>query len=153
MAEKAASIQRRGRGKPFPKGISGNPAGKPPGARNRATLAVQELLNGEAEKLTRRCVELALAGDSTALRLCMERLAPPPKDRPITFAMPAASTTREINASLARVAEAVGAGILTPGEGNSLATLLEVHRRGIESTDLEDRVKRLEQETNERVKR
>jgi hypothetical protein len=150
MAEKAASIQRRGRGKPFPKGISGNPAGKPPGARNRTTLAVQELLNGEAEKLTRKCVELALGGDSTALRLCMERLAPPPKDRPIDFPIPAATTAREINIALSKVAEAVGTGTLTPGEGNSVAALLEVHRRGIETTNLEDRVERLEKETREK---
>jgi hypothetical protein len=152
MAVNSAKKQR-GRGKQFPKGTSGNPAGKPPGARNRATLAVQELLNGEAEKLTRKCVELALHGDSTALRLCMERLAPPPKDRPIDFPMRAASTVRDINNALAEVAAAVGAGNLTPGEGNSLAALLEVHRRGIETSDLEDRVERLEKETNERGRR
>src|SRR3954462_15113406 len=53
----------------------GNP-GRPAGARNRATLAPLALLEGEAEALTRRCVELALAGDTTALRLCLERLLP-----------------------------------------------------------------------------
>jgi hypothetical protein len=146
----AANSAKRQRGRPFKKGASGNPAGKSPGTRNRTTLAVQELLDGEAEKLTRRCVELALQGDSTALRLCMERLAPPPKDRSIDFPMPAASTAREINIALAKVAEAVGAGTLTPGEGNSLAALLEVHRRCIETADLEDRVERLEKETNEK---
>ena len=134
MAANSAKKQR-GKGRPFRKGVSGNPAGKPPGARNRTTLAVQELLDGEAEKLTRKCVELALRGDSTALRLCMERLAPPPKDRPIDFPMRPATTAREINTALAKVAEAVGAGTLTPGEGNSLAALLEVHRRGVETSD------------------
>jgi len=149
----AANSAKKQRGRPFRKGASGNPAGKPPGARNRTTLAVQELLNGEAEKLTRKCVELALSGDSTALRLCMERLAPPPKDRPIDFPIPPAGTAREINIALAKVAEAVGAGTLTPGEGNSLAALLEVHRRGIESADLEDRIERLEKESDERGRR
>ena len=110
-------------------------------------------MNGEAEKLTRKCVELALKGDSTALRLCMERLAPPPKDRPVDFPIPPATTAREINLALAKVAEAVGAGTLTPGEGNSLAALLEVHRRGIESADLEDRIERLEKESDERGRR
>lgn len=147
MAENSV---RKQRGRPFKKGVSGNPAGKPPGARNRTTLAVQELLNGEAEKLTRKCVELALKGDSTALRLCMERLAAPPKDRPIDFPIPPATTAREINLALAKVAEAVGAGTLTPGEGNSLAALLEVHRRGIETADLEDRIERLEKGASER---
>lgn len=152
MAANSAKKQR-GTGRPFTKGASGNPAGKPPGARNRTTLAVQELLSGEAEKLTRKCVELALQGDSTALRLCMERLAPPPKDRPIDFPIPPATTAREVNMALAQVAEAVGAGTLTPGEGNSLAALLEVHRRGIESADLEDRIERLEKESDERGKK
>jgi hypothetical protein len=58
------------------KGVSGNPAGKPKGARHKTTLAVQALLDGEAEALTRKCIELAKEGDTTALRLCMERLAP-----------------------------------------------------------------------------
>jgi hypothetical protein len=152
MAANSAKEQR-GIGRPFRKGVSGNPAGKPPGTRNRTTLAVQELLSGQAERLTRKCVELALQGDSTALRLCMERLAPPPKDRPIDFPIPPATTVREINMALAKVAEAVGAGTLTPGEGNSLAALLEVHRRGIESADLEDRIERLEKESDERGRR
>jgi hypothetical protein len=95
-----------------------------------------------------------LNGDSTALRLCMERLAPPPKDYPINFPIPRATTVREINMALAKVAEAVGAGTLTPGEGNSLAAaLLEVHRRGIESADLEERIERLEKESTERGRR
>src|SRR5215213_5487271 len=63
----------------------GNP-GRPPGARNRATLAAMALLEGEAEALTRRCVELALAGDTAALRLCLERLLP--KGRAIRLPLP-----------------------------------------------------------------
>jgi hypothetical protein len=80
----------------------------------------------------------------------MERLAPPPRDRPVNFPIQPATTAREINITLAKVAEAVGAGSLTPGEGNSLAALLEVHRRGIESADLEDRNERLEKKSDER---
>jgi len=60
------------RGRPFAKGKSGNPAGKPKGARHRVTLATEALLDGEAEALTRKAVEMALAGDGAALRLCLE---------------------------------------------------------------------------------
>ncbi len=60
----------------FKKGQSGNPAGKPIGARHKTTLAVQALLDGEAEGLTRKAVEMALEGDTTALRLCLDRIAP-----------------------------------------------------------------------------
>src|SRR5918997_104236 len=72
------------RGRPFQ---AGNP-GRPKGARNKATLAAEALLDGEAEALTRKAVEMALSGDATAMRLCLERIAPPRKDRPVSFAMP-----------------------------------------------------------------
>jgi hypothetical protein len=150
MAEKTAAKQR---GKPFSPGLSGNPAGRPPGARNRTTLAVEELLAGEAERLTRKCVELALDGDSTALRLCMERLAPPTKERPVNFPIQPATTAREINITLAKLTEAVGAGTLTPGEGNSLAALIEVQRRVIECADLEARIEQLEKKSDEMGRR
>lgn len=144
MAGNSPKKQQRGPGRPFPKGQSGNPAGKPPGAVNHATRAVQELLDGEAEKLTRRCIDLALSGDPTALRLCIERLAPAPKERRIAFDIPKASTAKDISAALAHVTAAVGAGLITPGEGNSLASLLEAQRRAIETADLEQRIERLE---------
>ncbi len=67
----------RHRGRPFEKGRSGNPAGRRTGSRNKATLA----LAGESEALTRRAVELALAGDPTAMRLCLERILPPCRER------------------------------------------------------------------------
>jgi hypothetical protein len=69
-AENTAGNQR---GRPFKKGRSGNPAGKPKGARHRATVAAEALLDGEAEGLTRKAIEMALAGDGTALRLCLDR--------------------------------------------------------------------------------
>ena len=72
-AEKTVPKQAR----PFQKGQSGNPSGRPKGARNKATLAMEILLDGEADRLTRKVVEMALAGDTTALRLCLERIMPP----------------------------------------------------------------------------
>src|SRR6516164_11739327 len=82
-----------GRGRPFEKGRSGNLAGRPRGSMNRATKSAASMLHAEAEALTRKAVELALAGDASALRLCLERLMPPRKDRPISLPLP------EINGS------------------------------------------------------
>jgi hypothetical protein len=69
----------------FAPGCSGNPAGKKAGTRRKATRAALALLSGEAEGLTRKAVELALAGDVTALRLCLERLVPPCREAPVTL--------------------------------------------------------------------
>ena len=67
MSGEIAAAKQRGR--PFQPGQSGNPKGKPKGARNRAPLAAEVLLDGEAEALTRKAIELALAGDTVALRI------------------------------------------------------------------------------------
>lgn len=74
----------------FLQGQSGNPAGKPPGTLHRATQAVQVMLEGEAEALTRKAVEMALEGDTTALKLCLDRIAPAykPSARPVMLDMP-----------------------------------------------------------------
>jgi Family of unknown function (DUF5681) len=78
----------RGRGRPYEKGRSGNPAGRRTGSRNKATLAAAALLAGESEALTRRAVEFALGRDPTAMRLCLERILPPCRERTVKFALP-----------------------------------------------------------------
>src|SRR4028119_58413 len=76
------------RGKPFQ---PGNP-GRWRGSRNRATLALEALLDGEAEALTRKAIEMAMDGDTTAMRLVMDRIMPPRKERPVMFALPKRET-------------------------------------------------------------
>ena len=61
--------------------------GRPKGSRNKATIAIESLLQGQAEALTQTAVKKALEGDSMALRLCMERIAPAPKDQPVSFSL------------------------------------------------------------------
>jgi Family of unknown function (DUF5681) len=79
---------RRVRGRPFEKGRLGNPTGRRVGCRNKTTIAAAALLAGEAEALTRKAVELALVGDPTALRLCIERVLPQCRERAVKFALP-----------------------------------------------------------------
>ena len=136
--------KKRGRGRPFPKGTSGNAAGRPVGSRNNATLAAQQLLDGEAEKLTRKAVELALAGDSSALRLCLERIIGPRKDRPIELELPPATKVQEIPAVFAAVIHAIGDGRITPAEGQILMGIVQELCKVLETTELEPRVKELE---------
>src|SRR6516225_4114562 len=90
----------------FGKGRSGNPRGRPLGSRNSATLAAEALLEGEAEKLTRKCIELAMDGDTVALKLCLERIYPARRDRPVTFPLPPITSARDAADIAAAVAQA-----------------------------------------------
>ncbi len=131
------------RGRPFKPGN----AGKPKGARHRVTLAVEALLDGEAERLTRKAVDMALAGDTTALRLCLERIAPPRKDAPVTFALPEIAGPQDVPKALGAVLDAVAAGDLTPSEAQAVAGLLEGYRRAVETADIEVRLAAIEQQS------
>jgi hypothetical protein len=103
-------------GSRFEKGVSGNPGGRPAGSRNGVTLACESLLEGQAEALTQKAVDMALAGDTVALKLCIDRIFPPRKDRPVTFPLPPINSARDAADIAAAVAEAVAAGQLTPSE-------------------------------------
>ena len=122
----------------------GNP-GRPKGARHRTTVAIEALLDGEAEALTRKAVEMALGGDTTAMRLCLERLAPPRRDRPVSFDMAPIATAEDVaqagRALMSRVAE----GEMTPTEAGEVMRLFEGLAKTIEVSDLEQRIKSLEE--------
>lgn len=125
---------------------TGNP-GRPLGARHKATEAALSLLDGEAEKLTRRAVELALDGDTTALRLCLERIAPAKKDAPVTFTLPPMQSAADAARTASAVLDAVTIGDLTPTEAAQIMALIEAYRRTLETSELEARVAALENET------
>ena len=90
----AAKTAGEQRGRPFKPGQSGNPHGRPQGSRHRTTLAMDALLDGEAEALTRKAIQMALGGDTVAMRLCLDRLSPARKDRPVALALPPITTRR-----------------------------------------------------------
>ena len=119
-------------------------SGKPSGARHRATQAVLALLDGEAEALTRKAVDMALAGDGAALHLCLERIAPPRRDAPVSFVLPKMTAAADAAKAAAAVLAAVATGDLTPTEGAHVMALIEIYRRTLETTELEARVAVLE---------
>lgn len=119
-------------------------SGRPKGALHKTTLAAQAIIDGEAEALTRKAVELALEGDGMALRLVLERLLPSRKERPLSIALPPITSLADASAASAVVLGAVASGELLPSEGAALAQLLEGHRRIMETTELAARVEALE---------
>ncbi len=128
----------------------GNPAGRPHGSRNKASIAADTLLDGEAEALTRKAIDLALAGDTVALRLCMERICPPRRDRPVNLKMPRMDTPQDVLRAIATVVSAVGRGAITPSEGQALASLIETQRKAIELVQIEQRLAAVEQSVEPR---
>jgi hypothetical protein len=102
------------------------------------------LLEGEAEALSRKAVDMALAGDSVALRLCLDRLAPPRKDSPVQFSLPRMTTARDAAQAAGAVLQAVSEGDLTPTEGAQVMGLVDSFRRTLEVTELEARMAALE---------
>lgn len=120
-------------------------SGRPKGARHRITRAVEELLEGQSEAITQKAVEMALDGDSTALRLCLERIAPSRKDAPINFDLPPIRSAEEASEAAQAVLRAVSAGEVTPLEGATVMGLVEQFRRVLETTELERRIATLEE--------
>ena len=107
FAEKTA---RKQRGRPFPKGASGNPSGRPKGTLNRTTQACQELLDGEGEAITHKAVVLAKRGNIQALRLCLDRILPARKDRLVSLRLPEVGSAKEIPVAIGAVLDAVAEG-------------------------------------------
>jgi hypothetical protein len=143
----ADSLQKQGQtpgGRLFRKGRSGNPAGRRPGCRNRATLAAEALLEGEAQALTRKAIELALAGDTTALRLCLERIVPQRKSRAVAFELPRIDRVEDLAGAIGSILRELAGGRLRLDEGATLVGMLESKRRAMEMIDLEKRLRALE---------
>jgi hypothetical protein len=107
-------------------------------------MAVETLLDGEAEAIARKAIEKALEGDMVALRLCLERLLPPRRDRPVVFDLPKIEGVSDaLNASSA-VLTACAAGNLSPGEAVEVMGLISSHVRVLEMTDIEARLTAVE---------
>lgn len=142
MLKAPSETSRRANGR-FAKG--NKMGGSKAGSRHRVTKAIEALLEGEAEGLTRKAVEMALEGDTVALRLCLDRLAPPRKDSLISIRLPKVNGLKDAVEASASVLDAVSEGEITPDEGARVLSLLSAHKALIETCDLEARITALEQ--------
>lgn len=133
----------------FEKGTSGNPNGRPKGSRNRSTLAAETLLDGEAEALTRKAIELALNGDLSAIRLCLERLIPARRSRVIRFDLPKTSTVEDVVIAYDAVITAMADGEISPDEAATVAGVLESKRKAIETVELAEELNAMKSDVAE----
>jgi hypothetical protein len=136
-AEQSAQKQR---GRPFEPGQSGNPNGRPKGARNRVTRAVEALIDGQGEALGAKAVEKALQGDSTMLRALLSTLVPPRRERTVEFELPKIESAADARKASSAVLTACAAGELSPHEASEIMGLISTHVRAIEVAELEARV-------------
>jgi hypothetical protein len=118
--------------------------GRPKGSRNKATIALQEMLDGHGESITRKCALLALQGDPTSMRLCMERLIAPKKDHAVKFKCRPTTTAAEVAAAVDAILQDAARGQLTPAEGQMIIASLEGKLRVIEKVEYEARMNALE---------
>jgi len=145
MTDDASKNAGKPRGRPFERGNSGGP-GRRAGSRNKASLALDKMAEDEAKAVLEKQLELAKAGDQQAAHLVLSRVWPVRKGRPIALDLPPIDTAADVVHALGFIASAVGAGEVTPEEGTSLATVLEIKRKAIETSELEARIVALEKE-------
>jgi len=97
---------------------------------------VEALLDGEAEAIVRKLVEKALEGDTTALRLCLERILPPRRDRPVAFDLPKIGTAADALKASSSILSACASGRLSPAEAAEVMSLISTHVRTIEVSEI-----------------
>ena len=129
----------------FEPGGPGGP-GRPAGSRNKATLVLDQIADDAGKAILEKMVEAAKSGDMRAAELVLQRIWPARKSRPIALTLPAIQSASDVVAAVGAVADAVGAGDITPDEGQAVASILEAKRKAIETVDLEARLSALEKE-------
>lgn len=150
MAENAERKQRRGRGRPFEPGQSGNPAGKPRGSRHATTMLAEKLMSDDVEGVVKAVVEAAKGGDMTAARIVMDRIAPARKGAPAPIDLPAITTAVDVEAALVAVTNAMAAGDLSPDEAATVAGVIELRRKAIETSEFDRRLRAVEEQQEKR---
>jgi hypothetical protein len=132
------------RGRPFEPGNQFG-QGRPKGSRNKTARVVEELLSEHAEGVVMKCILMARQGNTAAMRLCIERMLPRRFDGPINLKLGSIKTMADVDRASQEIVRAVGNSRITPHEGKTVAKLIEIRRRVIETSELAARVERLEE--------
>ena len=137
----------------FQKGQSGNPKGRPKGSRNKRTAMVEQIFDTVAEDLTNKVVDLAKGGHFAALRLCMDRICPPTKERPAQIDLPPIGRASDAVAAMARLIEAIADGDVSAGEAVQVAKVVKGYSETVSNADFEERLEKLERKSEQKEKK
>ena len=135
--DEAASVPKRGR--PFEKGNGG----RKPGSQNRVTQVASALVEGQADKLVQKGVEMALAGDTQMLKFFLDRTLP--KEPPIQLELPPLRTASDAVEALALIAQAVAEGRISASQGAAVSSIADRFIRALEVAELSKRITDLEE--------
>ena len=128
----------------FQKGQSGNPAGRPRGARNKHTIVAEKLFAEDAEALIKVAIDLAKAGDIAALRLCLDRICAPHRHRPIPFHLPQLGVAADAVGAMSTLMEGIAEGEVSASEAAGLAKVIQGFTQVLTTFDLDKRTLDLE---------
>lgn len=123
----------------FQKGKSGNPSGKPRGAKDKRT-ALRSLLEPHREALVKVAVDKALGGDGAALRICLDRLIAPIRGNPVSIGNLSGTLSERGD----QVMEAIANGNISAEEAASLMSVIQMQARIIEADEFDKRLAAVE---------
>ena len=112
---------------------------------NKTTRATKKLLDGASEEITRKMIKMALEGDPVAMRLCMERIHPRPKESFIKARLPEIKKVENIPQAMAEIFQMIGNGRITVDQGKTLAGIVVSQGNVLEMAELEKRISVLEE--------
>jgi hypothetical protein len=90
----------------------------------RAADAFEQALEPHVKTIVQQLVDLAQKGDPTALRLCLERISPPLRERPLQFELPPIEVPADAVAAIAAITGGLADGELSAKEGLELARMV-----------------------------
>jgi hypothetical protein len=139
---------QRAIGRPWAKGQSGNPKGKPKGAWSRRTVgaSLARVLSTKGKAVLKKCIDVALTGDVSAMRLILERVLP--RERTIVLPLPKIRDAQSAMSALAIIMDSCAEGSLTPSEASNLSGLARIYIELNELNEVKQRLADIEAKLN-----
>jgi hypothetical protein len=129
----------------YQKGESGNPAGRPRGARNKRTILLESMFDRDATAIIDQMITLAKEGDVAAIRMCIDRLYPRPRGRAAAFDLPPMTSAADAVSAMGGIMQAIGDGDLSAEEGAELSKVVAGFSQTFATADMERRLREVEQ--------